>query len=70
MSALHLDGFHIFSNEFSGKSEPFHVSFDLYPYRYDATDMNLFRSALSACLLADLPNMHDYLYKERNKINR
>ncbi|XP_064648422.1 kelch-like protein 10 [Lineus longissimus] len=37
---------------------------------YDATDMNLFRSALSACLLADLSNMQDYLYKERNTINR
>ncbi|XP_076094839.1 kelch-like protein 10 [Mytilus galloprovincialis] len=34
---------------------------------YDATDMNLYRSALSACVVSGLPNIHDYIYKDREK---
>ena len=29
---------------------------------YDATDMNVNRSALKACVLTDLPNVKDYTY--------
>ena len=32
--------------------------------------MNIFRSALSACLLSGLPNMEDYLYKKRDSLPR
>lgn len=31
--------------------------------RYDATDMNLYRSALSACVVKKLPNIQDFIYK-------
>lgn len=32
---------------------------------YDATDMNLNRSALSACVVKELPSVQDYIHKER-----
>ncbi|XP_074659238.1 kelch-like protein 10 [Tubulanus polymorphus] len=32
---------------------------------YDATDMTIFRSALSACVLKDIPNIREYLHKNR-----
>lgn len=31
--------------------------------RYDATDMSLYRSALSACVVRGLPNIQDYIYQ-------
>ncbi|XP_046575253.1 LOW QUALITY PROTEIN: kelch-like protein 10 [Haliotis rubra] len=34
---------------------------------YDATDMNLYRSALSACVVKGLPNVQDFIHKERDK---
>nr|QTM97704.1 KLHL10 [Sinohyriopsis cumingii] len=34
---------------------------------YDATDMNLYRSALSACVVTGLPNVQDYIHKDRDK---
>lgn len=36
---------------------------------FDATDMNIYRSALSACVINGLPNVHDYTHKE-SKSNR
>ncbi|XP_025096649.1 uncharacterized protein LOC112565418 [Pomacea canaliculata] len=30
---------------------------------YDATDMSLYRSALSACVVRGLPNIQDYIYQ-------
>ncbi|XP_052241378.1 kelch-like protein 10 [Dreissena polymorpha] len=32
---------------------------------YDASDMNLYRSALSACVATGLPNINDYITKDR-----
>lgn len=32
--------------------------------RYNATDMNLYKSALSACVVRDLPDVRDYVYKK------
>ncbi|XP_061180400.1 kelch-like protein 10 isoform X2 [Saccostrea echinata] len=32
---------------------------------YDAANMNLYRSALSACVVKELPNVEDYMDKER-----
>ncbi|KAK7110160.1 kelch-like protein 10 isoform X2 [Littorina saxatilis] len=37
---------------------------------YDATDMSLYRSALSACVVRGLPNVHDYIYKPPVKEDR
>ncbi|XP_033728458.1 kelch-like protein 10 [Pecten maximus] len=31
---------------------------------FDATDMNIYRSALSACVINGLPNVHDYTHNE------
>lgn len=33
---------------------------------YDATDMSLYRSALSACVMNGLPNVQDFIYKPPN----
>ncbi|ESN92201.1 hypothetical protein HELRODRAFT_194346 [Helobdella robusta] len=35
---------------------------------YDCTDMNLYRSALSACVVKGLPNVEDYIDKVRNQV--
>lgn len=35
---------------------------------YEATDMNIFRSALSACVISGLPNMHDYIHQHRDRL--
>ncbi|GFR96352.1 kelch-like protein 10 [Elysia marginata] len=32
---------------------------------YDATDMSLYRSALSACVVKGLPNVQEYIYQNR-----
>lgn len=36
--------------------------------RYEATDMNVFRSALSACVVADLPNINDFIHQNRHML--
>lgn len=38
------------------------------PSRYEATDMNIYRSALSACVLSGLPNLREYIYKHRDRL--
>ncbi|XP_014664890.1 PREDICTED: kelch-like protein 10 [Priapulus caudatus] len=35
---------------------------------YEATDMSVFRSALSVCVVNDLPNVYDYIHKDREKL--
>lgn len=35
---------------------------------YEATDMNIFRSALSACVIMGLPNVHDYIHQHRDSL--
>ena len=35
---------------------------------FDATDMNINRSALSACVVAGLPNIKDYTYHGSSKL--
>ena len=37
-------------------------------FRYEATDMNIRRSALSACVIATLPNVYDYIHKHRDEL--
>lgn len=37
-------------------------------YRYEATDMNVYRSALSACVIMGLPNVNDYIHKHRERL--
>ena len=39
-------------------------------WRYDATDMSLYRSALSACVVRGLPNVQDFIYKPPVKEER
>ena len=41
-------------------------------HRYDATDMNVYRSALSACVVKGLSNVRDYIHKNREagKVDR
>ncbi|KAJ8317347.1 hypothetical protein KUTeg_005251, partial [Tegillarca granosa] len=39
----------------------------IFNVEYDATDMNLYRSALSACVVKGLPNIRDYINKDREK---
>lgn len=36
--------------------------------RYEATDMNIYRSALSACVIMGLPNVYDYIHKHRERL--
>ena len=36
-------------------------------WRYDCTDMNIYRSALCACVVRGLPNIYEYINKDRNK---
>lgn len=36
--------------------------------RYEATDMNIYRSALDACVITDLPNVRDYIHKHRERL--
>lgn len=35
---------------------------------YEATDMNIYRSALSACVIDGLPNVQDYIHKHRDRL--
>lgn len=35
---------------------------------YEATDMNIYRSALSACVIPGLPNIYDYIHQHRDKL--
>lgn len=35
---------------------------------YEATDMNIYRSALSACVIDGLPNAEDYIHKHRDRL--
>ena len=44
--------------------------FGRWTIRYDATDMSLYRSALSACVVRGLPNVQDYIYKPPLKEDR
>lgn len=44
------------------------VSFIPGHYRYEATDMNIYRSALSACVIMGLPNVYDYIHKHRERL--
>lgn len=37
-------------------------------FRYEATDMNIYRSALSACVIMGLPNVYDYIHKHRERL--
>jgi kelch-like protein 10 len=30
--------------------------------------MNIYRSALSACVITGLPNIYDYIYKQRDRL--
>ncbi|CAG0884893.1 unnamed protein product [Cyprideis torosa] len=36
--------------------------------KYEATDMNIFRSALAACVVEDLPNIRDYIHQHRENL--
>lgn len=36
--------------------------------RYEATDMNVYRSAVSACVIMGLPNVEDYIHKHRESL--
>jgi hypothetical protein len=40
----------------------------IYDGRYEATDMNIYRSALSACVIMGLPNVYDYIHKHRERL--
>lgn len=55
---------------FNGVTTIFHV--ECYDEKsnewYEATDMNAFRSALSACVIAGLPNVKDYIHKKRDNL--
>ncbi|XP_071454892.1 kelch-like protein 10 [Hetaerina americana] len=35
---------------------------------FEAADMNIIRSALSACVVTDLPNLLDYIHKNRDRL--
>ena len=35
--------------------------------RFDCTDMNIYRSALNACVVSGLRNVKDYIHRERSK---
>ncbi|CAG7819407.1 unnamed protein product [Allacma fusca] len=35
---------------------------------YEATDMNIYRSALSACVIMGLPNIYDYIHQHRERL--
>lgn len=37
-------------------------------YRYEATDMNFFRSGCTACVIMGLPNVCDYIHKHRDRL--
>ena len=39
----------------------------LYFPRYDCTDMSLFRSALSCCVVRGLANVRDYVHRDRHR---
>lgn len=34
---------------------------------YECTDMSLYRSALAACIMRELPNVRDYVRKDRDR---
>lgn len=36
--------------------------------RYEATDMNIYRSALSASVMSNLPNIREYVYPHRDQL--
>ncbi|PSN47135.1 Kelch-like protein 10 [Blattella germanica] len=40
----------------------------IYHVEYEATDMNIYRSALSACVIMGLPNVYDYIHKHRERL--
>lgn len=44
------------------------LSDSIASYRYEATDMNVYRSALSACVIMGLPNVNDYIHKHRERL--
>lgn len=52
---------------FNGVSTTFHVEcFDEGKNEwYEATDMHIYRSALAACVVHDLPNIKDYIHQNR-----
>ncbi|GFV20455.1 kelch-like protein 10 [Trichonephila clavipes] len=53
---------------FNGVTTIFHVEcFDERTEEwYEATDMNTYRSALAACVVQGLPNVDDYIHKNRS----
>ncbi|GFT39697.1 kelch-like protein 10 [Nephila pilipes] len=53
---------------FNGVTTIFHVEcFDERTEEwYEATDMNSYRSALAACVVQGLPNVDDYIHKNRS----
>ena len=53
-----------------GQSSVTTVCLEMYHFRvcrFDCTDMTIYRSALNACVVSGLPNVRDYIHKERNK---
>uniref|UniRef100_T1IS98 Kelch-like protein 10 n=1 Tax=Strigamia maritima TaxID=126957 RepID=T1IS98_STRMM len=55
---------------FNGVTTIFHVECydDKTNEWYEATDMNIYRSALSACVIMGLPNVRDYIHKHRERL--
>lgn len=55
---------------FTGTSTTFNV--ECYDHRsnewYEATDMNIYRSALAACVIPGLPNTKDYIHPHRDRL--
>ncbi|KAF3424065.1 hypothetical protein E2986_07162, partial [Frieseomelitta varia] len=54
---------------FNGVTTIYHVEcYDEKTNEYEATDMNVYRSALSACVIMGLPNINDYIHKHRERL--
>ncbi|XP_011500068.1 PREDICTED: kelch-like protein 10 [Ceratosolen solmsi marchali] len=57
---------------FNGVTTTYHV--ECYDEKtnewYEATDMNKYRSAVSACVITTLPNVYDYIHKDRERLMR
>lgn len=55
---------------FTGTSTTFNV--ECYDQKtnewYEATDMNIYRSALAACVIPGLPNTRDYIHPHRDRL--
>jgi kelch-like protein 10 len=55
---------------FNGATTIYHVECydDKTTEWFEATDMNIYRSALSACVVTDLPNIADYIHQHRDRL--